>query len=426
MKAQKSNKNVANRIDLSGIPIIQKLPLFNSNIRGNLLYKDEITGVHYVDIIDKDIKKNLKAISLFTGAGGFDIGLEKAGFETSVCIEIDPDCRATLKYNRPLWKIFENSKQGIVGDIRTITTEEILSFTGLQKEEVALICGGAPCQPFSNIGKKQGIKDSQNGDLFLEFLRFVKEIKPKSFIFENVSGIIQSKHSSVLEYMTKMFTDLGYGTSWKVLNAADYGVGQKRERFFLLGILGNDNPAFPLPTHFKDVDLWVEFIHKLIPTPLYRPKYWLTIGEVLKSISPDMLSRENYRLMNNSSIVKERMSYIKPGQNFKVIPPSLRPNCWNTGKHQGHDTFGRCELDKPAPTIRTAAYNPSKGKYIHPLENRGFNTIELAAFQGFPSDWIFKSQNGNQITLVSAGKQIGNAVPPPLAEAIGRAINLQI
>ncbi|NJL65312.1 MAG: DNA cytosine methyltransferase [Methylacidiphilales bacterium] len=426
MQVQENARTKRNKINLSGIPIIQKLPFSFASIGDVAVYEDEATGIRYVSTKDGEIKKKLKVISLFTGAGGFDIGLEKAGFETAVCIEVDPDCRATLKHNRPKWKIFENSTGRISGDIRTISTEEILEFSGLQNQEVTLICGGVPCQPFSNIGKKQGSNDLINGDLFLEFVRIVKGIKPKSFIFENVAGIAQNKHSDVVNYMTKQFAGIGYGLSWKILNAADYGVGQKRERFFLIGILGVDKPAFPLPTHFKDAESWITFANRLFPTTLYEPEYWVTMGDVLKSITPDMAKREDCRLMNISSVVKERMSYISPGQNFKVLPSSLRPNCWNTGKHQGHDTFGRGQLDKPAPTIRTAAYNPSKGKYIHPLENRGFNTIELATFQSFPSDWIFKSNGGKIVTLVSAGKQIGNAVPPLLAEAIGRAIQVQI
>jgi DNA (cytosine-5)-methyltransferase 1 len=425
MQVQENTRKQRNKINLSGIPIIQKLPFSFTNMGSVPVYEDEVTGICYVSNKD-EIKANPKVISLFTGAGGFDIGLEKAGFETAVCIEIDPDCRATLKHNRPKWKIFENSIERIAGDIRTISSEEILEFSGLQNQEVGLICGGAPCQPFSNIGKKAGINDSRNGDLFLEFVRIIKEIKPKSFIFENVVGITQNKHSDVIDYMREQFAGIGYGLSWKILNAADYGVAQKRERFFLIGILGLDKPAFPLPTYFKNAESWLEFIHRLSPTPLYEPEHWVTMGDVLKSIPPDMTKREDYRLMNISSVVKERMSYISPGQNFKVLPSSLRPNCWNTGRHQGNDTFGRGELDKPAPTIRTAAYNPSKGKYIHPLENRGFNTIELSALQSFPSDWIFKSDDGKVVTLVSAGKQIGNAVPPLLAEAIGRAIQVQI
>jgi DNA (cytosine-5)-methyltransferase 1 len=104
----------------------------------------------------------------------------------------------------------------------------------------------------------------------------------------------------------------------------------------------------------------------------------------------------------------------------------LRPDCWKNGKHQGNDTFGRMQADLPACTVRTAAYNPTKGRYIHPFENRGLNTVELAALQTFPPDWVFRCKAGKRVTLVSGGRQIGNAVPPLLGQALGRAILKQL
>ncbi len=130
--------------------------------------------------------------------------------------------------------------------------------------------------------------------------------------------------------------------------------------------------------------------------------------------------------MNISDVVKHRMTYIPQGKNFKVLPMELRPNCWKTGKHQGNDTFGRLIPDLPSVTIRTAAYNPAKGMYIHPFENRGLDTIEMAVLQDFPLDWEYKTSGRDKVTLVSGGKQIGNAVPPGLARALGLAIRKQI
>src|SRR6185295_9951519 len=124
--------------------------------------------------------------------------------------------------------------------------------------------------------------------------------------------------------------------------------------------------------------------------------------------------------------VVKRMTYIKEGENFKVLPMKLRPNCWKSGRHQGNDTFGRLVADLPSVTIRTAAYNPAKGQYIHPFENRGLSTIEMASLQSFPFTWHFKSKNREKITLVSGGRQIGNAVPPRLAQMLGAAIKKQL
>ena len=386
----------------------------------NTRYKD-ITQADNIAILSEN-----KVISLFSGAGGFDIGIEMAGFETAVCVEIDSDCRETLKHNRPNWRLFDDNTNRIAGDIRLIKPEELLEFASLKKGEAALVIGGAPCQPFSNIGKKIGKTDPKNGDLFLEFVRMVKGIMPQAFIFENVVGITQSRHADVIGYMKDKFKGLGYGISWTVLNAANYGVAQKRERFFLIGIKNIDIPAFPLPTHFKGFDEWKSYCQFLNQTPDYTPHQWKTVGDVLTKIPSNSKNRDDYALMNSSEKVVERMKLIKQGENFKVLPMHMRPNCWKTGKHQGNDTFGRLRLDEPSITIRTAAYNAAKGKYIHPVENRGLNTIEMAAIQSFPYDWHFKCVDRKKITLVSGGKQIGNAVPPLLGKALGDVIKLQL
>lgn len=382
----------------------------------------------YVDISDNRIKplKNNSVISLFSGAGGLDIGLEMAGFETAVCVEIDADCRETLRHNRPNWRLFEESDNRNPGDIRDIHATEILKKAGLERGEAALVVGGAPCQPFSNIGKKWGRNDPKNGDLFLEFVRIVKGVLPHAFIFENVAGFVQDKHSSVLDYMKEKLKGLGYGISYTILNAADYGVPQRRERFFLIGIRGVESPSFPLPTHSRSGKWWTDFCGTLDMIPHGRVKPWVTLSEVLAGLPKDHRRRPDYVVMNISDFVVERMKRIGPGQNFKVLPMNMRPNCWKNGKHQGQDTFGRLRLDEPTITIRTAAYNPAKGKYIHPIENRGLNSIEMAAIQTFPSSWEFKCVGKEGVTLRSAGMQIGNAVPPLLGRALGLALRAQL
>lgn len=402
-----------------------------------MIYTNSKTETNYIDISDFPFGKNgmqFPVVSLFTGAGGLDIGLEESGFHTAVCVEYDTDCRETLRFNRPEWKLFEEGvkldvgkmRTRIPGDIRDVGVEELLKFAGLKKGQASLVVGGAPCQPFSNIGKKLGKHDEKNGDLFLEFVRMVKGIQPEAFIFENVVGITQNKHSDVISYMVDKFKGLGYGISHSVLNAANYGVPQRRERFFLIGIKGIENPAFPFPTHFKDGKHYDSFVKDFKVFPIEKFKKWVSVSDAFKKIFKNSEKRIDYALMNISDFVVERMKLINQGQNFKALPMDMRPNCWKTGKHQGNDTFGRLVADLPSVTIRTAAYNPAKGMYIHPFENRGLNTIEMAALQSFPFDWYFKSKGREKITLVSGGKQIGNAVPPLLAQALGAAIKKQI
>ncbi|WP_417842125.1 DNA cytosine methyltransferase [Terasakiella sp.] len=393
------------------------------------LYTSLTTRIKYVDTSAfKKIRKGApnKVISLFSGAGGLDIGLEKAGFDTAVCIEIDADCRETLKFNRKEWTVLDDATDRDPGDIRKIDVQEILNAASLKRGQAAIVCGGAPCQPFSNIGKKQGKHDPRNGDLFLEFVRVVSGVLPKAFIFENVAGIKQARHSDVIDFMEKKFQEIGYSVSGKILNSCDYGIGQKRERFFMIGLHGSEAPAFPFPTHSVNDVEWSKFLSDLDIQPNVKPKKWETVKQVFQKLEKLDLDKSDDVKMNISDVVVERMKHIGPGENFKVLPMELRPNCWKTGKHQGHDTFGRIEADKPSPTIRTAAYNPSKGKYIHPFENRGLSSHEMAAIQDFPATWKFKSVNRAKPTLVSVGKQIGNAVPPGLAEAIGKALAMQM
>lgn len=401
------------------------------------MYTDKIRKLRYLDISawESPVNEAYSVVSLFSGAGGFDIGLEQAGFQTLICIENDANCRATLKHNRPEWRTFERSEKQLPdgtrvnrmpGDIRMIDADEVLEAIGKKKGAVDLIAGGAPCQPFSNIGKKLGDQDGQNGDLFLAFVRMVNGIEPRAFIFENVAGIVQNKHNAVLQYMYDRFKGSGYGLSYALLNAADYGVPQRRERFLLIGIKGIDQPAFPLPTHTKDLKVWENFVQGFDTIPTKRPLQWKTVQETLAALPIDYRFRKDDALMNISERVVDRMKYIPQGKNFKVLPVDLRPNCWKTGKHQGNDTFGRLQADSPSVTIRTAAYNPSKGKYIHPYENRGLSTLEMAALQDFPYEWEFRTAHSDKLTLVSGGKQIGNAVPPGLAAALGKALMLQL
>lgn len=400
------------------------------------MYQNIKTQTRYIDISKFSFEENeikFPVISLFTGAGGLDIGLEEAGFHTAACVEYDIDCRETLRYNRPEWKLFEDGikiengkmQKRIPGDIRDIEVNELLNYAALEKGKVALVVGGAPCQPFSNIGKKLGKNDEKNGDLFLEFVRMVKGISPEAFIFENVVGITQQKHSEVIDYMVNKFKGLGYGISYTVLNAANYGVPQRRERFFLIGIKGLMNPAFPFPTHFKDDKHFDSFTKDFDVLPPIAYKNWTSVKEAFKNIKKSE-SRSDYAVMKLSDTIVNRMTYIKQGENFKALPMQLRPECWKTGKHQGNDTFGRLIADLPSVTIRTAAYNPTKGMYIHPYENRGLSTIEMARLQSFPFSWHFKSKGRDKITLVSGGRQIGNAVPPLLGQALGAAIKMQI
>lgn len=346
-------------------------------------------------------------ISLFSGAGGLDLGLENAGFHTALCVERDADCRATLRHNRPDWNATDHGG----GDIRAISTAQMLEESGLKVEGAALVVGGAPCQPFSNIGSRAGT-GSDDGTLFREFMRVVQGFRPKGFIFENVAAITHSRHREVVEFLQSEGARLGYGVTVAVLNAADFGVPQKRLRMFALGCRSGRAPSLPVP-EFGAPDEGRQL----------GLKPWRTVGSAIMRIPKSRLGRPDNLCMQVSDLMLRRYRCIRSGtrDNFKALPTQLRPPCWRTGKHQGSDTFGRLLLDEPSVTIRTCGYHPMKGRYIHPTEHRGLNTAELARLQGFPDPWEFRTASGRP-NLSSIARQIGNAVPPPLAAAIGRSM----
>lgn len=337
----------------------------------------------------------MNTISFFTGAGGLDLGLEAAGFQTRLSVEIDPDCRKTLKRNRPDW----NPTDLFDGDITKFKPSEILRLTSLRRGEVDLISGGPPCQSFSNIGKRGGFADHR-GQLIRTYIEMVSSIRPNLFVFENVQGLLQ--HPEVLEFINCELSG-DYALSMRLVNAADYGVPQFRKRVIVVGALGVRKFQFPEATHSES---------GFLP----NTSHWLTVREAFDAIPKNRLLEPDNFSMKHSEEMKHRMSMVKPGRNFHSLPMDLRPRCWKDGRHQGADTFGRLEWDRPSVTIRTCGYNPTKGRYIHPRHNRGLSTIEMAALQTFPPDYSFYGGIG------SIGRQIGNAVPPRLGLVIGRAL----
>lgn len=229
-------------------------------------------------------------VSLFSGGGGLDLGLEDAGFCTAVCIEHDADCRATLRHNRPGWNAIDH--QG--GDIRAISTAVMLKKSGLQAEEAALVVGGAPCQPFSNIGSRAGT-ESVDGTLFKEFMRVVRGFRPQGFIFENVAAITHSRHREVVEFLQSEGARLGYGVTVAVLNAADFGVPQKRLRMFALGCRSGRAPALPVP-EFGAPDEGRQL----------GLKPWRTVGSAIMRIPKSRLGRSDNLCMQVSDLMLRR------------------------------------------------------------------------------------------------------------------------
>lgn len=167
-------------------------------------------------------------IELFAGAGGLALGIEKAGFETLGLIEFDKDASDTLRRNRPNWNVIHD-------DIANISCLDLEKYFHIQKGELDLLSGGAPCQAFSYAGKRLGLEDAR-GTLFYHYALFLQKLQPKMFLFENVRGLLTHNHGNTYKTMLSIFAKAGYTIDKKVLNAWDYGVPQKRERLITVGI----------------------------------------------------------------------------------------------------------------------------------------------------------------------------------------------
>ena len=342
--------------------------------------------------------KKYSAVSLFSGAGGLDIGLEKAGVDIVIGQDFDKACVDTL---------IANGKNVLSGDIRDIEPQQILDMTGLKQYEPFLICGGPPCQPFSTAGKRMGINDPR-GSLFMDFIRMIDYIRPRFFIMENVKGIMsaplkdeagQRLPGTVLEVILSEFDKLGYKTVYGLLDAVNYGAPQFRERFILIGSRDQEDVFLPIPTHFQK--------HQ-------RPEYrWRTLRQALEGID-----KENDEC---ASLSPERIRYLRmvpEGGNWRNLPEDVVEEAMGGAYKSGGGKVGfyrRLSFDQPSPTVVTSPVQKAT-MMCHPTEDRPLSVKEYSRIQQFPDDWTFTG------TTASKYRQIGNAVPVSLAQAIGEAV----
>lgn len=356
--------------------------------------------------IREKYRDNRDVISFFSGAMGLDIGLGKAGLHVVIGQDFEPSCVETMK---------TNGHNVLGGDIRDIKPETILDVTGLKIGEPFMICGGPPCQPFSTAGKRLGINDPR-GSLFMDFIRMIDYIKPRFFVMENVKGImsaplkhvpteehdkedLEQKLGTVLDVILSEFDKLGYKTVYGILDAVNYGVPQFRERFVLIGSRDNEDIFLPFPTHFQ--------MHQ---NPNYR---WKTVGDAIKD-----LESEPGECTALSGDRKKYIHMVPEGGNWKDLPKDIIPIAMGGAYESGGGKVGfyrRLSYSQPAPTITTSPAQKAT-MLCHPNQDRPLSVKEYARIQQFPDDWIFTG------TVAAKYKQIGNAVPVGLAEAIGRAI----
>lgn len=340
-----------------------------------------------IEIVKEPTKKKTKkptSIELFAGAGGLALGIEKAGFNTLGLIEFDKDASETLRTNRPNWRVIND-------DIANISCLDLLDYFNLEKGELDLLSGGAPCQSFSYAGKRLGLEDAR-GTLFYHYAKFLQQLQPKMFLFENVKGLLSHDKGKTFSVIKDIFESTGYHIQHEVLNAWNFGVAQKRERLITIGIRS---------------DL-LSKLHFDFPDPYeYKP--------VLRDILLDCPESDGAKY---SEYKKKIFELVPPGGYWRDIPENIAKeymkSCWYMeGGRTG--ILRRLSLDEPSLTVLTSPSQKQTDR-CHPLEARPFTIRENARCQSFPDDWNFCGGIGSQY------RQVGNAVPVNLAYEIAKKI----
>ncbi|HEY0107347.1 MAG TPA: DNA (cytosine-5-)-methyltransferase [Rhizomicrobium sp.] len=342
-------------------------------------------------------------ISLFSGAGGLDLGLEQAGWRNVYASDIDSSAIATIEANRGFRidrrrRAFSHAFTE-QADIRHVAARDILSKIGARKGGIPLLAGGPPCQSWSSAGHQHGFKDPR-GRLFDDFVRLAEELDARWLLLENVRGLLTARGAdgvpgSALAYIRRRLLRAGFQTAVGLFNAADFGVAQRRVRLFMLGFRAGDPPPFPLATHAKSPGA-------------AKTRRWTTLGEALSALAP---LGESEIIRPSGKFVTE-LAALKPGQGVKSPGKSevTRP-----GGHWGYKQGAFvADLSQSARTVTANAQQDWVHDAVHGL--RRLCPRECAAIQGFPQDWFFAGPRAAQYRL------IGNAVPPPLARHLGASL----
>jgi DNA (cytosine-5)-methyltransferase 1 len=333
------------------------------------------------------------AIDLFSGCGGLTEGLKQAGFQVICGAEIRPEARAAYLENHPEVYVFE--------DVRKVGLATVNEHYPLVRGELDLLAACPPCQGFSKLRtKKLGrVADDERNKLIFQVSRIASELLPKAILVENVPGLLKNWRISKFRTILKQ---LGYKAKWGVLDAAEFGVPQRRKRMILIAIRSSKTPTIPTPT---------------TPTPR-------TVREAIEGIhfepNDDSVAAKMHRIRQNlSSAVLSRVERIPAdGGSRKSLGEEGQLPCHK--KQKGfNDVYGRLSWEKVSSTITRSCHNPSKGRFLHPEENRGLTIYEAMLLQGFPGTYKLPTDKG----IGKAASLIGEAFPPPFAEA--QAVHLQ-
>ena len=356
-------------------------------------------------------------ISLFRGAGGLDLGFKTAGYNIIWAIDNEKNAVNTYKAN-----IGENI---ICADINAINVNEI--------PKADVVIGGPPCQSFSLAGKRR-INDAR-GQLIWKYIQIIEKVHPKAFLFENVIGLLSAKNSygeKVIELLQSTFQKIGYTITTKIVNAADYGVPQRRKRVVIVGLKNGTKFSFPKETHNE----FGQGLKKYVSAKEALGDLPKAIDDENGLICYDILPFTEYQRMmrsrngvtehfifQTSALDKYIISHVKPGGNYMDIPRSVKSKrIQRLQKDGGHTTcYGRLLPDKPSYTINTYFNRPNVGCNIHYSENRLITVREALRLQSFPDSYTIVSSSKHGRNLI-----VGNAVPPLLANVLARQLKKYI
>lgn len=361
-----------------------------------------------------------KAISLFSGIGGLDEGVHRAGFLPLLCCELDPNAFATLEH----WCKIRNISPILERDVNKIDINKLKKQLTISTGELELLFGGPPCQSFSLIGKRGSLEDSR-GLLLYKMIDFATVFKPKAVLIEQVKGLLSARVSGkesslVIDDFIGKLDKLGYSTTYKVLRAADYGVPQLRDRVFIVAIRGKDPFVFPAPTHTKDTvtNPQTDIFDNLQP--------YVNLKQAIYDLPRPSKKGEIETISNHIDITpnrdRERIAHVPEGE---CLAKQLHLSTDLRRKLTTKDTtkFRRMSWLEPTLTLRGGE------AFYHPVEDRYLTPREYLRIHGFPDDHVLigpiRSRSGS-VKDLDQHRLVANSVPPPLAEVVAKAIARQL
>ena len=374
----------------------------------------------------------LRAISLFSGACGLDVGVERSGLVDIVaCVEISPIFCDTIRANQDRGLLGSRALTVLQADLADLTGSKLLEMAAVQAQEIDLVIGGPPCQSFSTAGRRRTVLDPR-GELLWDFLRFIVEIRPRFFIMENVRGLLSAalRHRPIAErpenggppleadevpgsVMSLWAEDIraATGDEYRIdcfeVNSVNYGAPQTRERAIFIGNREGLKLDFPQPTHGPVQGSQLPLSEDVVLHP------WATLRDAIEGLTED-----EPELLDFSPRKKRYLSLVPPGGNWRTLPESVQRESMGRAWHAKGGRSGwwrRLSWDLPSPTVVTMP-NHAGTSMCHPDEIRVLSLAECAAIQEFPEGWVFCG------TTAQKYEQVGNAVPPRLGQIAARVV----